>query len=316
MLNFLMRTFALSLSIFWRALPMWVVLFAIVYVLASALQSSWILLVLVLMLGTGTTMFLMMFNHIRAGLSALGETTAPDLGKLVRKAMKFCFFVGMLNLLVGVVNIGGLFVMSTLGLFQWDQMLQLATAADADSASNMEALFATGPFYAYSIVMNIATQLVYCAIAVPMAANAAACSPKARDYEIFWGFGSGTWRMFILMLASTTILTVLAVGYVLFATGIMAVHGEQLTALMTGQADGAGWQLWSSVAMLVAVPVLAVVWLVSLWCAGATLCFIDRRNIREAVFQAEIERIYEAPMDRTDLRELRMARMNGVLQHG
>lgn len=316
MLNFLIRAFALSLSIVWRALPMWVALFAVFYVLMSMLAGSPFLLILIMLLTFGTTMFFMMFSHIRAGLSALGETTAPDVGKLIRKAMKFCFFVGMINVLVAILNIGGLFAMSRIGLFQWDEMLGLAMQQTPESVSKLELLFATGPVYAYSIVMSIVSQLVYCAIAVPMAANAAACSPKARDYEIFWGFGSGTWRMFILMLASTTILTVAAVAYVLYVIGIMAVHGEQLTALLSGQLASADWQLWSSAAMLVLIPVLAVVWLVSLWCAGATICFIDRRNIREAVFLSEIERIYEAPVDTQDLRALRMARMNGQLQHG
>ena len=107
MLNFLIRAFALSLSIVWRALPMWVALFAVFYVLMSMLAGSPFLLILIMLLTFGTTMFFMMFSHIRAGLSALGETTAPDVGKLMRKAMKFCFFVGMINVLVAILNIGG-----------------------------------------------------------------------------------------------------------------------------------------------------------------------------------------------------------------
>lgn len=322
MLTFVMRAFALSFSIFWRALPMWLLLAGVLYALLTMLEENPIIFLFLLSVASGTLIYFMMFSHIRVGLSVLGETTEPDLAKLLRKSFGFFRFVAAWTAMVGGLTVAGFFALGKLGLFDWDRMLELVASTHPDDIAEFNALFAAGPVQAYFLVAQIAAQLAYCAVAVPMAANAAACSPKARDYEIFWGFGAHTLRMFLLTLVSFAVLSAAAIAYVALALGIFGqmaglfgafsdparLSPEAIVAALE-QVPASQWYL--ALGVLVALPLMALVWWVSLWCAGATLCFVEERDRREAKFRDEIERIYEKPLDEADLRALRLARMQG-----
>lgn len=313
MLTFIMQSFTLSFSILWRALPMWGLLVAILYVLLSMLWEQPAIFIFLLFAGAGTIMYFMMFSHIRSGLSVLGETTPPDLGKLAVKSFRFFRFVALWTGLVTALSFAGFFTLGYLGLFDWTRMLELLAEGTPQARTELEAMFRAPGFYGYTVISSTLSQLAYCAIAVPMAANAAACSPKARDYEIFWGFGAFTGRMFVLNLCAGTVLTVLAVAYVVLGLGMtyMSLDGlteDSLAALISGTLT---WRAIVTIAAMVMLPVVALVWWISLWCAGATLCFVERRNISRARFAAEIECIYEEPMDAAELRALRMSRMGG-----
>ena len=307
-LSFMMRSFALSFSIFLRAVPMWGFLVALIYVATVTFRENPIILIFLVLLASGATMHFMMFSHIRSGLSVLGETTPPDLSKLVRKSIRFCFFSGMWSILVTALSVVGFFTAGYLGMFDWDLMLEMVVAGDQDGLDQM---FGASSVYAYWIVATTLSQLAYCCIAVPMAANAAACSPKARDYEIFWGFGSSAIRMLILITAAGTIVTVGLIAY--FGFGILVIASSfdvsDPAALFLQMQQAPDWRGMITIVGLVAIPILGFIWWISIWCAGATVAFVDRRRIYEAKFKQELERIYEAPMAKEDLRALRMSRM-------
>ncbi|MEM7441104.1 MAG: hypothetical protein AAF393_16025, partial [Pseudomonadota bacterium] len=213
------------------------------------------------------------------------------------------------------LSVAGFFTLGYLGLFDWDRMFELALAGTPEAQSELESVFSGAGVYAYYVISSTLTQIAYCAIAVPMAANAASCSAKARDYEIFWGFGAYAFRMFLLNLIAGTILTVGLILY--FVLGItMAAStfsGLDEASILEAFQQAPGWREMLTLCALIALPILALIWWGSLWCAGATIAFVDRRNVREAKFQQELECIYEEPMAREDLRALRMARMAGSM---
>ncbi|MEJ6710320.1 MAG: hypothetical protein QNK92_16260 [Amylibacter sp.] len=50
----------------------------------------------------------------------------------------------------------------------------------------------------------------------------------------------------------------------------------------------------------------------SLWCAGATVYYIDHRDKMQIAKNFEIECIFEKPLSVNELRELRVSRMDGI----
>lgn len=314
MLSFLMRTFALSLSIFWRALPCWALLAAILYAVFSFFAESPILFLILLGFGAGTLMVFMLFVNVRSGLIVADEVTPTDLGKLFLRSFKFFRFFAIFNAMVGVLSLGAFYVASQMGIFDFDMAVEAVTTGDPQALAELQSSLSRPSVYAYTTVTQILSQIAYASLAVPMAANAAACSPKARNYEIFWGFGAGALRMFLLMLVAGTIVTgmVLVYGFVLLTMpvfdglSLMQVTSiEELTAPSTLSS-------YLMIALLVLFPIAGFVWFLSLWCAGATLCFIDHRDKSQAEKDFEIARVFERPHTAEDLRALRLSRMQGT----
>ncbi|MEM9851095.1 MAG: hypothetical protein AAF761_03755 [Pseudomonadota bacterium] len=316
MMMFLVRAFRLSLSIFWRALPQWVLLSALLYTGFAMLSETPVVFFFIMLLIFGPTMFFMFFAHIRSGLSARGEVTPLDFGKLFKRSYKFYFFFGFMNILIGAFVIMGFFGFASAGFFDMTRAAELLMAGDDASMAQLEAMFAGPALSLFSLGSQVLSQLCYCACAVPMAANAAASSPKARDYEFFWGFGAFTGRMFLLNLIAGFLMILLAVAYAILLTTAPIFDGQALFAAASNPAAGFGlptdWTAWAVIAALVLAPLAGVVWLISLWAAGATLCFVDHRARQQVKFDAEIARVYEAPADINDLRALRKSRMSGM----
>lgn len=314
MLSFLMRTFALSLSIFWRALPCWALLVAILYAIFSFFAESPILFLILLGFGAGTLMVFMLFVNVRSGLIVADAVNPTDLGKLFLRSFKFFRFFALFNSLMGGLSLGAFYVASQMGIFDFDMAVEAVTTGNTEALEELYAALSRPSVYAYTTATQILSQIAYASLAVPMAANAAACSPKARDYEIFWGFGAGALRMFLLMLVAGTIVTalVLVYGFVLLTMpvfdglSLMQVSSvEELTAPSTLSS-------YLMIVVLVLFPIAGFVWFISLWCAGATLCFIDHRDRKQAENDFEISRVFERPHSVDDLRALRMARMQGT----
>lgn len=314
MLSFLMRTFALSFSIFWRALPAWAMLFGILYALFSFLSSSPLIFLFLLMLAFGTLTVYMLFVHIRSGLIVADEVTPTDLGKLFKRSFKFFRFYAMVNGIFGGLSLLAFYIAANLGIFD------LQVAEDAILSGSDEEILAFyselmhPAAYAYFGVMQVIAQMFYGAFAVPMAANAHACTPKGRDVEIFWGFGAHVIRMFLLNLISGTIVIALVAAYVFLLLTMPVFDGLTILQFDTIEDIAAPTSIASYVmlAALVLFPIAGFVWMVSLWCAGATVCFIDHRDKLQAVKDFEIARVYEKPMSIDELRALRMSRMSGM----
>lgn len=314
MLSFLMRTFALSFSIFWRALPCWALLFGILYALFSFLSSSPIIFLFLLMLAFGTLTVYMLFVHIRSGLIVADEVTPTDLGKLFKRSFKFFRFYAMVNAIFGAFSLAMFAIAAKVGIFD------MAVAEDAILSGSDEEIMAFyaelmhPAAYAYFALMQVAAQIFYGAFAVPMAANAHACTPKGRDVEIFWGFGAHVIRMFLLNLISGTIVIALVAAY-LFLLLTMPVFDGLTILQFDNIEDIAAPTSIASYAMLGALvlfPIAGFVWMVSLWCAGATVCFMDHRDKKQAIKDFEIARVYEKPLSIDELRALRNSRMTGM----
>jgi len=314
MLSFVMRSFALSLSIFWRALPAWVALFAILYALFSFLSNTPFIFFFLLMLGMGTLTVYMIFVHIRSGLIVADEVTPTDLGKLFKRSFKFFRFFAMFNLLVTAVSVVAFVGASRVGVFDLELVQEAILSGSADALAELEAQLSSPAAYAYFTVSQILSQLAYCALAVPMAANAHACTPKGRDCEVFWGFGAYTFRMFLLVLITGTLIVglVLAYGFLLFTMPVF----DGLSVLQIESMDDftmpTSIASYAMLGALVLFPIAGFVWMVSLWCAGATVCFLDHRDRRQMLNNQEIACVYEKPLSGEELRALRMARMTGV----
>ena len=58
-------------------------------------------------------------------------------------------------------------------------------------------------------------------------------------------------------------------------------------------------------AVLVLFPIGRFVWMVSLWCAGATVCFMDHRDKLQAAKDFEMANVYEEPLSIDELPALR-----------
>ncbi|GGA07385.1 hypothetical protein [Neptunicoccus cionae] len=314
MLSFLMRTFALSLSIFWRALPCWALLAAILYAVFSFFAESPIIFLILLGFGAGTLMVFMLFVNVRSGLIVADEVTPTDLGKLFLRSFKFFRFFAIFNALMGGLSLGAFYIASQMGIFDFDMAVDAVTTGDPDALAELYSTLSRPSVYAYTTVTQILSQIAYASLAVPMAANAAACSPKARNYEIFWGFGAGALRMFLLMLVAGTIITgmVLVYGFVLLTMPVF--DGLSLMQVTTVEELTAPSTLTSylMIAVLVLFPIAGFVWFISLWCAGATLCFIAHRDKSQEEKDFEISRVLERPHSTEDLRALRMSRMRGT----
>lgn len=314
MLSFFMRTFALSFSIFWRALPCWALLFGILYALFSFLSSSPLIFLFLLMLAFGTLTVYMLFVHIRSGLIVADEVTPTDLGKLFKRSFKFFRFYAMVNAIFGALSLTMFFIAARLGIFD------MTLAEDAFlSGSDAELLAFYSDLmhpaaYAYFAVMQIVAQLFYGSFAVPMAANAHACTPKGRDVEIFWGFGAHVIRMFFLNLMSGTIVVALIAAYTFLVLTMPVFDGLTILQFESIEDFAAPTTLASYVmlAALVLFPIAGFVWMVSFWCAGATVCFMDHRDKLQSAKDFEMARVYEKPLSIDELRALRMSRMSGM----
>lgn len=311
MLSFMMRTFALSLSIFWRALPCWALLVAVLYAIFSFFAESPIIFLVLLAFFAGTLMVFMLFVNIRSGLIVADAVNPTDLGKLFLRSFKFFSFFAIFNAVMTGISIGAYWVASQMGIVDMDMAIRAATTGDPDETAALLAALSRPSVYAYFAITQTLSQFAYASLAVPVAANAAACSHKARDYEIFWGFGAHALRIFLLMLVAGTIVTglVLVYGFVLLTMPVFdglsllqVTSIEELTA-PTGLAS------YLMIGVLVLFPIAGFVWMVSLWSAGATLCFISHRDLRQVEIDFEISRVFERPHSVEDLRALRLSRM-------
>lgn len=311
MLSFVMRTFVLSFSIFWRALPCWALLAAVLYVVFSFFAESPLIFLLLLMLGFGTLMFFMIFVHIRSGLIAADTVTPTDIGKLFLRSFKFFRFFAMFNALMTGLSIVAFVIAAKLGVFDLDATTEAILSGQEDDIAYLYELMSRPSVYAYFTLTQIASQFAYVSLAVPMAANAAACSPKARDYEIFWGFGAKAHRMFLLNLIAGTLITGLVLIYVFVVLTMPVFDGLSLMQVTEIEELTAPDSVSSFLMLgaLVLFPIAAFVWMLSLWCAGATVCFLDHRDRLEAEKSFEMERVFERPASVDDLRALRMSRM-------
>jgi hypothetical protein len=317
MLSFILRTFALSISIFWRALPCWALLFGVLYVLADFFSSSLIIFAILLMAAGGTLMVYMIFVHIRSGLIVADVVTPTDIGALFKRSFKFFRFFAMFNALVSGLSVVAFVIAGRLGIFDLDAVVTAAKSGTPEDIEMLTELISRPSVYAYITITQILSQLAYASLAVPMAANAAACSPKARDYEVFWGFGAYTMRMFLLNLISGTIVTGFVLVYVFVFLTMPLFDGQSLLQLGDAADISAPNSVASylMIAALVLLPVAGFVWMVSLWCAGATLCFLDHRARTQVVNDFDIARVFERPYSGEELRALRVSRMHGVHAH-
>jgi hypothetical protein len=309
----MLRTFALSLSIFWRALPCWALLFGVLYALANFLSASPILFGLLMMLSAGTIMVFMMFVHIRSGLIVADVVTPTDVGKLFKRSFKFFRFFVMMNALMTGLTVASFYVACQFGMFDLEATLNTLKYGTEDEWLAMVQGFTGVGVYTYLTVMQILSQLFYAALAVPMAANAAACSPKTRDTEVFWGFGAFVGRMFLLNLVSGTLVTIMVLLYVFVGLAMPVFDGQSLmqitdaSQILTPQ-DTSSYLM---IAALVFLPIAGIVWMVSLWCAGATLCFLEHRDKLQAEKNRDMACVYERPLSVNELRDLRQSRMGG-----
>ncbi|MCP5086143.1 MAG: hypothetical protein GY952_04990 [Rhodobacteraceae bacterium] len=311
MTQFFLNAFILSFSIFWRAVPGWLVLAAAIYVFGSFFGEHPLIFGFFLLLGAGPVMVLMAFIHIRSGLTALDEVTPPALRKMALRSFKFFRFFALFNALMVVLSFFGIWCIAKYVSLDMDRIhWAINTGNSAALRSELSGLPDLPAVYALQFIVGMVWTLIYSALAVPMAANAAACTPKGRDVEIFWGFGAYTGRMFLLNMISGVVVFVLLLTYFFIVATMPMFDGQSLFELVRGETLLTPTTTASRV-MLVAVaimPILGFVWLVSLWCAGATLCFRDHRNQLNAEREMEMARVYEKPMSIEELRDLRRSR--------
>ncbi len=314
MLSFLMRTFVLSFSIFWRALPCWALLFGILYALFSFLSSSPLIFLFLLMLAFGTLAVYMIFVHIRSGLIVADEVTPTDLGKLFKRSFKFFRFYALINGIFGGLSLLMFYVASNLGIFDFELLENVIFSGSDEDIMTFYAELMHPAAYAYFAFMQVLSQLFYGALAVPMAANAHACTPKGRDVEIFWGFGAKVIRMFLLNLVSGTLIVALVAVYVFLLLTMPIFDGLTILQFEDIEDIAAPTNIasYAMLAALVLFPIAGFVWMVSLWCAGATVCFMDHRDKLQAAKDFEMARVYEKPMSIDELRALRNSRMTGM----
>lgn len=249
----MMRTFLLSFSIFWRALPLWALLFGILYSLFSFLSSSPIIFLFLLMLAFGTLAVHMIFVHIRSGLVVADEVTPTDLGKLFKRSFKFFRFYALVNGIFGGLSLLMFYVASNLGIFDFVLLENLILSGTDEAILAFYAELMHPAAYAYFSFMQVLSQLFYGALAVPMVANAHACTPKGHDVEIFWGFGAKVIRMFLLNLISGTLVVALMAVYVFLLLTMPVFDGSTILqfeniediAAPTTIASTQCWQYWS-----------------------------------------------------------------------
>jgi hypothetical protein len=266
------------------------------------------------MLAFGTLTVFMIFVHIRSGLIVADEVTPTDLGKLFKRSFKFFRFYAMVNGIFVGLSLVAFVGASKIGIFD------LQVAEDAILSGNEEEILAFydqmmhPAAYAYFAVMQIASQMFYSAFAVPMAANAHACTPKGRDTEVFWGFGAHIIRMFLLNLIAGTLIVALVAAYVFLLFTMPVFDGLTILQFETIEDLSVPNSIASYVmlAALVLFPIAGFVWMVSLWCAGATVCFMDHRDKLQAAKDFEMACVYEKPLSIDELRALRMSRMTGM----
>ena len=120
--------------------------------------------------------------------------------------------------------------------------------------------------------------------------------------------------MFLLNLISGTIVFALVLAYVFLLFTMPVFDG--LTVLQFDNIEDVAMPTsiasYAMLAALVLFPIAGFVWMVSLWCAGATVCFMDHRDKLQAAKDFEMARVYEKPLSIDELRALRMSRMTGV----
>lgn len=314
-MRFVVSTFMLSFSIFIRAVPFWIVLGSVIYAMFAFFAHALIVPILFLILGAGPATVLMMFAHIRSGLAVRGRVTPPDLSALFKRSFKFYRFYVIVLSIASFVMLSGFMILAKFGYLDggYDGTIpEFGTYAGYAQAEQMITASQHWIAQLYFLATGQLMTLVYCALAVPMAANAAACTPKTRDTEVFWGLGSYTLRMYLISLLSGAALWFIMVAGI-FAMAVMPVvesvsivdlmRGSRIEGLEDMQFD------MTQIAIIAGLMAAGFVWTVSLWCAGATNCFIDLSNRREIERRESLEIPQTGPdMSIDDLRALRLSR--------
>lgn len=290
-----LRALPLSLMALWH----YVFLLPLVVIVVAPFMLLALIPLVGLPVTVGITTFIS-FAGYRCALAGFGQGSEPSFDRLI----KFSLLMGILNALVSVV------LMATSFAIGW-----LLEHGGLTMGLRVPALFNvpfSGAFGAAAYMVLIS--LFSCAMAVPMTAVAHSATPRGRDVDPFYGFGTGIFSLLIAAVVgfggliylgfAETILSAAMTGLRLLVDLLLsspAAVDAAATAASAEPVDAVSFD-WLGLA----IAVVYALWCTCWFCATAVLAW-DRRVKRKTEVELIIAQTPKHSAE--DLRALRESRM-------
>ena len=301
----LLRSFPLSLSIFWRfllVLPLWTVFYLVIttfsvfgslMLIGSNLIVTIFAMIVIPFVMTAIVYIISMHPYligIRIGLRVLGFRTDPSQKRLLIGATGY----GLLEAIVAFIFTSILFAGSLI-LLRSEVGLLAALQVDptVDPIATLSRELAFGAMTVLSFLSAVAVMALRAAILPALANFAAGRSPNGVSYSSVDGFGANFGMMMALLLMITAISAVIipfagdAFEY-LGLTNVLTNELGDIVLFVFGDKDVSFTMLH---AFMVATAILVSIWLFCLQCAGAALSYASRAeqsvSRREVAVQAQ-----------------------------
>lgn len=283
------------MPLFLRALPLsigtlWHYVFLFPLVLAVSLP--FLLLTIIPFAGLPVTWGVITFIGFagyRCALAAHGHGNEPSFSKLVVSSLTMGVLVALCSLFFLAVSVA---IGTGLGLLGVGENITVSVGFDIPMVAGLSL-----------VIYLVVNSLFYFAMSVPMTAAAHAATPKGRDSDPFFGFGSGLFSLI-------TAWGLWMVGMVYFGffdeIGRAIAYGTYLA-----MGNIVGFEGDPPMALNVPLLVLSVLFMLwgTCWFSATAVLAWDRRHAR---VRAEKEVVAAVPrVSADDLRALREARMPG-----
>lgn len=283
----LIKTFPLSLAIFWRfmlVLPVW----TLFYILLTALTFyglltliggipvvGIVLLLIVPIIGTIVTYIISMHPYligIRIGLKVLGHPTEQSQHRLMVAAVGYGFIEGLIAVLISA-----LFLALWLLAFESDFAIirDLAHQRTIDPSAVLAQQIAYGRFAAMTTISAVVTLVLRAATLPALASAAAGRSRNGGPHKPFDGFGAKLPMMILLMLMITGVSTVALplLGSGAQYLGLIQALVTKLDGVILFVTGKSQTQITLLPVFLIVCAISLSVWLFALQCAGAALSY-------------------------------------------
>ena len=291
-IKFIAQSISLSVPLFIRFVPVLIV-FAIFSVgLFAATDQELVHYITVFFLGTVGWSYLYLIG-LRAGLSALRETTPANLDGIINNTAKLMFIHMLTQALIIAVVSGLAYFLFLKGPIEF--AAAMAQASDGAASAQLPLLEAHhGPVMIVYVITFLTGITCTSLFGIPMASTAANAAEYSPKNDLIFGFGAYFLPQFVLSLIAVFLPMLV---YFFFAPSLMAwIEGGTLGSLAIG------------------VSALVLFSFYASWCipmAGMALGYKQcREDVREAR-KAEVTPVYNVEEERENLRSLRAQRQSG-----
>lgn len=285
-----LRSFSLSLSVFWRfllVLPLWTVFYVLLtgisviglLKIATAIPGIGLLLMLVLPLAVFLINCIIGIHPyligIGIGLKVLGIKTDPTQKGLFTAAIGYGFVVALIGLFLSAV----LLAISLFLIYGEISQFSLSAAERlTDPIASLSQKFAFGAIDAAALFNGLAMIALFAALLPVFAGAAAGRDPDGGPHSAMSGFGDSFLSMLFLLLAITGLsgLAVSLIGDAVEYVGLISVLTTQLQDIVLFSIGDRSPSINVLDVIIAFGTIVFAIWLFSLQCAAAALSYESR----------------------------------------